>query len=132
MSHTTAALVRRMVQRAVEGVLDRCAVGNTTKETELYIAKLRLTAAQLRQEADEIDELADQENVGRPLRYDTNRSVHRIKAKAYRLAAEQGVDRAQNNLSVMYGTGRGVREDYVLAHMWANIAAANGNEKYPS
>nr|WP_213394527.1 hypothetical protein [Yoonia sp.] len=83
MTHTTAALVRRVVERAVEGVLDRWAVGNTTKETELYIAKLRLTAAQLRQEADEIDELADQEDVGEPLRHDTHRSVHRGKAKAY-------------------------------------------------
>jgi hypothetical protein len=83
MTHTTAALLRRVVDRAVEGVLDRWAVGNTTKETELYIAKLRLTAAQLRQEADEIDELADQEDVGGPLQYDTHRSVHRGTAKAY-------------------------------------------------
>ena len=28
----------------------------------------------------------------------------------------------------MYGKGRGVPEDYVLAHMWANLAAAQGNE----
>ena len=28
----------------------------------------------------------------------------------------------------MYGTGRGVLADYVIAHMWADIGAANGNE----
>jgi hypothetical protein len=61
MKHSTDEKVRKVVERAVEGVLDRWAVGNTTKETELSIAKLRPTAAQLRKEADEIDQLADQE-----------------------------------------------------------------------
>ena len=36
---------------------------------------------------------------------------------------------AQNMLGVMYYAGDGVLQDYILAHMWANIAAANGNEK---
>ena len=35
---------------------------------------------------------------------------------------------AQLALGVMYANGRGVTEDYVLAHMWSNIAGANGNE----
>ena len=29
----------------------------------------------------------------------------------------------------MYANGEGVRQDYVRAHMWFNLAAANGNEK---
>ena len=29
----------------------------------------------------------------------------------------------------MYGEGQGVTQDYVQAHMWFNIAAANGNEE---
>ena len=33
----------------------------------------------------------------------------------YRRAAEQGYADAQYNLSVMYGTGRGVVQDYVTA-----------------
>ena len=28
----------------------------------------------------------------------------------------------------MYATGSGVLKDFVLAHMWFNIAGANGNE----
>ena len=49
-------------------------------------------------------------------------------ARWYRLAAEQGDERAQSNLGLMYDTGRGVLQDIVLAHMWFNIASANGNE----
>ncbi len=45
----------------------------------------------------------------------------------YRKAAEQGVVDAQNNLGLMYGRGQGVPQDYVRAHMWLNLAAANGN-----
>ena len=43
------------------------------------------------------------------------------------LAAEQGVAIAQFNLGLMYGNGEGVLKDSVLAHMWLNIAGANGN-----
>jgi TPR repeat protein len=46
--------------------------------------------------------------------------------KWYRRAAEQGYAEAQNNLGVMYGNGRGVVQNYVTAHMWGNIARANG------
>ena len=45
-----------------------------------------------------------------------------------RLAAEQGDASAQHNLGVMYANGRGVLKDSVLAHMWSNIAGANGHE----
>ena len=36
--------------------------------------------------------------------------------------------RAQAALAAMYGNGKGVPQDFVLAHMWGNIAASNGNE----
>jgi TPR repeat protein len=42
--------------------------------------------------------------------------------------AEQGNASAQRNLGVMYAFGKGILKDYVYAHMWANIAAMNGNE----
>jgi TPR repeat protein len=48
--------------------------------------------------------------------------------KWYRLAAEQGIAVAQSNLGAMYGSGKGVPQDNVMAHMWYNIAAANGIE----
>jgi len=48
--------------------------------------------------------------------------------KWYTLAAEQGDARAQYNLGQMYRKGEGVSQDYVYAHMWANIAASNGDE----
>ena len=42
--------------------------------------------------------------------------------------AEQGHDSVQYNLGMMYAAGRGVPQNYVYAHMWANIASSNGNE----
>ena len=47
--------------------------------------------------------------------------------KWYRKAAEQGNASAQFNLGVMHADGEGVLKDFVLAHMWSNIAGANGN-----
>ncbi|MFN2150265.1 MAG: SEL1-like repeat protein, partial [Anaerolineales bacterium] len=35
---------------------------------------------------------------------------------------------AQYNLGLMYSKGRGVPQDYVKAHMWLNLAAAQGFE----
>ena len=46
----------------------------------------------------------------------------------YRLAAEQGLADAQNNLGLMYANGEGLPDDYVLAYAWYNLAAAQGNE----
>lgn len=47
-------------------------------------------------------------------------------AKWTRLAAEQGNAVAQAMLGAMYKDGgEGVTQNYVLAHMWTNIAAAN-------
>ena len=47
----------------------------------------------------------------------------------YRRAAEQGDAFAQNNLGFMYEYGEGVLQNYVLAHMWFNIASLNGHKK---
>ena len=44
------------------------------------------------------------------------------------MAAEQGLAPAQFSLGNMYSEGRGVPKDSVRAHMWFNIAGANGNE----
>ena len=44
-----------------------------------------------------------------------------------RLAAEQGHAQAQYNLGFMYADGRGVLKDRILAHIWFNIAGANGH-----
>ena len=49
-------------------------------------------------------------------------------ARWFRLAAEQGYAKAQYALAVLYGTGDGVIQDYVVAHMWLNLAAAQGHE----
>lgn len=43
-------------------------------------------------------------------------------------AAEQGHTPAQANLGIMYVNGQGVTQDFVMAHMLWNIAAADGNE----
>ena len=61
--------------------------------------------------------------------YATGRGVPQDGAKAvrlYRKLAEQGKAFAQYSLGNMYRTGQGVLQDYTTAHMWFNIAAANG------
>jgi TPR repeat protein len=40
-------------------------------------------------------------------------------------SAEQGDATAQYNLAIMYDAGRGVLQDYVLAHKWYNLAASH-------
>ena len=45
-----------------------------------------------------------------------------------KVKAEQGDATAQYNLGVMYDNGRGVPKDYVMAHMYWNIAAVSGNK----
>ena len=42
----------------------------------------------------------------------------------FRLAAEQGVADAQNNLGAMYATGKGVLKDSVLARRFAGLEEA--------
>ena len=44
------------------------------------------------------------------------------------MAAEQGHASAQYTLGLMYAIGSGVLKDATLAHMWLNIAGANGSE----
>jgi uncharacterized protein len=44
----------------------------------------------------------------------------------YRRAADQGNPLGQHFLGDMYVNGHGVPQDYVLAHMWFNLAAATG------
>ena len=41
--------------------------------------------------------------------------------------ASQGDAAAQTNLGSMYGSGQGVPQNYVQAHMWYNLAAAQGD-----
>ncbi len=41
-----------------------------------------------------------------------------------RLLAEQGDTSGQSQLGFMYRNGHGVPQDYVLAHMWFNLAAS--------
>ena len=49
-------------------------------------------------------------------------------ARYFRMAAEQGIDLAQEKLGVFYIVGRGVPRDWVLGYMWTNLAAAQGND----
>jgi TPR repeat protein len=46
----------------------------------------------------------------------------------YRVKAEQGNVGAQNNLGMMYNNGQGVVQDYVMAHMYFNIAGVSGDK----
>lgn len=61
MKYTTDTRDRRGVERAVEGILDKWATGDTAAQTSIYVTKLRLTAEDLRQETQAIEQLADQE-----------------------------------------------------------------------
>ena len=51
-----------------------------------------------------------------------------VAVRWYRMAAEQGTASAQYTLGLMYAIGSGVLKDATLAHMWLNIAGANGSE----
>ena len=46
----------------------------------------------------------------------------------YEMAATQGYADAQNNLGVMYAEGTDVPQDYIQAHMWFSLSAAQGDE----
>jgi len=48
--------------------------------------------------------------------------------RIFRQLADQGDASAQAKLGVMYYFGWGVPQDYVQAHMWYNLAAAQGQE----
>ena len=49
--------------------------------------------------------------------------------KWFRMAAEQGEASAQFKLGIMYAMGEGVPEDYVMAYVWANLSAAQGQKE---
>ena len=49
-------------------------------------------------------------------------------ASLHERACDGGEMRGCNNLGNMYDNGEGVPEDQVLAYMWWNLAAAQGNE----
>ena len=46
------------------------------------------------------------------------------------IAAQRGHSGAQGRLAFMYEEGLGVRQNYITAHMWYNIAATNGANRY--
>ena len=46
--------------------------------------------------------------------------------REFKSLAEKGAAEAQNILGVMYDKGQGVPQDYVQAHMWFNLTAAQG------
>src|SRR5260370_33889376 len=46
--------------------------------------------------------------------------------REFKPLAEKRAAQAQNILGVMYDKGQGVPQDYVHAHMWLNLAAAQG------
>ncbi len=52
-----------------------------------------------------------------------NRGDYAAALRFSRLAAEQGVARAQFNLGNMFSKGLGVPQDFVHAHMWFDLAA---------
>jgi TPR repeat protein len=47
----------------------------------------------------------------------------------FQLLANQGKGDAQYNLGVMYANGKGVPQDYVVAHMWLNLSASHGDQE---
>ena len=49
--------------------------------------------------------------------------------KWLRRAAGQGHPGGQLNLGVAYALGKGVRRNWVQAHMWFNLAAIEGEER---
>jgi len=48
--------------------------------------------------------------------------------KSYRKAADQGKGVAMSHIGSMYNLGQGVLQDHVIAHMWFNLASAQGDK----
>lgn len=48
--------------------------------------------------------------------------------KHFRSLAYEGSHHAQNWLGIMYYEGKGVLKDLVMAYVWWNVSAANGND----
>ena len=48
--------------------------------------------------------------------------------RLFRKDADQGDTDAQYNLGLIYTVGSGVPQDYVLAHVWLNLAASQGDK----
>src|SRR5260221_4498710 len=62
--------------------------------------------------------------------YDNGKGVPRDANEAvkwYRLAAEQELAVAQNNLGLMHLNGQGVAKDVVRAYMWVNLAVLSSS-----
>jgi hypothetical protein len=73
--------------------------------------------------AAEQDDAVAQFNLG--VMYAKGVSPNHVEAALwYRCAADHGLAGAQFNLGMMYVEGQGVSRDYVQAHMWLNLAAA--------
>ena len=53
---------------------------------------------------------------------------HSEAVRLYRLAAAQGYANAQIMLGYLHENGQSVLQDNILAHMYYNLGAANGNE----
>ena len=43
-----------------------------------------------------------------------------------RQAARAGDTEAQHRLAILYAAGKGVPQDYVLSHLWSNLAVSGG------
>jgi len=55
-----------------------------------------------------------------------NKGDYATALRLWRPLAEQGNADAQSNLGTMYYKGQGLTQDYVQAHMWWNLSAAQG------
>ena len=70
-------------------------------------------------------------NISLEIEFDPGSAWYRVEAaRWYRAASEQGFAAAQARLGRLYASGEGVLADHVLAHMWFNIAGANGWKFY--
>ena len=49
--------------------------------------------------------------------------------RRFETAAEHGAPEAQFHLGLLYSTGQGVDQDYVIAHKWFNLAALQGSDE---
>ncbi len=55
---------------------------------------------------------------------------YRKAAKLFLVAAKDGHFPAQFHLGVMYQKGQGVPQNYILAHMWMNLATRLGDKNW--
>ena len=128
VARDTAEAVRWYRKAAEQGLVKAQSFLGGMYESGFGVARNDREAVRWSRKAAEQGDARAQSNFG-VMYYEGRGGVaqnYREALRWFRKAAEQGDARAHSNLGNMYSNGHGVKQDYVQAHKWSNIAVALG------